>query len=153
MQTTRAADYAVRALIHLAGLPAGERLTLLGLASATSAPECFLSKVLQSLCRAGMIASHAGKSGGFELLEKGRNATVAAAIEAVDGPLLLNTCLVRANMCDRRLHCAAHRVWARAQTALLKALNEETIAELAAHQLAMPRHRKKSSGNFELSDA
>ena len=53
MQLTRAADYAVRVMIHLATLPAQERTLLPALATATGAPKSFLSKVLQALCRAG----------------------------------------------------------------------------------------------------
>lgn len=136
MQTTRAADYAVRALIFLASLPAGERRMLPELATETAAPESFLSKVLQSLCRAGLIKSHRGQWGGFEILPSGRKATIVSVIEAVEGPIRLNVCLVRGDLCDRRLHCAAHPVWARAQAALIKILNENSIAELASEAAA-----------------
>ena len=52
MQLTRAADYGVRVMIHLAGLPQDGRVSLPALAEATGAPESFLSKVLQALARA-----------------------------------------------------------------------------------------------------
>ena len=136
MQITRAADYAVRAMIYLANLPAGERVMLPNLASGIGAPESFLSKVLQSLCRARLVKSHRGQSGGFEILKSGRTATIAVVISAVDGPVRLNVCLVNADLCDRRLHCAAHPVWAKAQAAMLKMLDKDSIAELAARSAA-----------------
>jgi len=68
MQLTRAADYAVRVMIHLATLPAHERASLPALAEATGAPESFLSKVLQALSRARLITSLRGQAGGFEIL-------------------------------------------------------------------------------------
>ena len=80
MQLTRAADYAVRVMIHLAALPAKERAMLPALARATGAPQSFLSKVLQALCRAGFIASRRGQAGGFEMLPAGRKATVRTVI-------------------------------------------------------------------------
>jgi len=142
MQATRAADYAVRALIHLATLPAGKRTMLPELAAATKAPETFLSKVLQSLCRAGMVASHRGQFGGFEILSKGRNATISSVIAAADSPIRLNVCLVSGDSCDRKAECPAHPVWARAQAAMLQALDAQTIADLAVYAMS-PKIPKK----------
>ena len=136
MQPTRAADYAIRALIHMAALPAGNRVMLPELAAATAAPETFLSKVLQALCRAGMVFSRRGKSGGFEILPKGRQATLSSVIAAVDSPIRLNACLVSGDSCDRKDECPAHRVWVKAQSAMLQALDEKTVADLAADVLS-----------------
>ncbi len=90
MQLTRAADYGVRVMIHLATLTAEERALLPALALATGAPESFLSKVLQALSRAELITSWRGKSGGFAILPLGRNASMYDVIEAIDGPICLN---------------------------------------------------------------
>jgi len=133
MQLTRAADYALRALIYLATRPAAERALLPELAHATAAPESFLSKVLQCLCRAGLAASHRGQFGGFEILPAGRAATVAAVIESIEGPISLNACVNSELSCTRKSFCPAHPVWVEAQAAMLAVLNARTIADLAAH--------------------
>jgi len=132
MQLTRAADYALRAMIHLASLPAAERALLPQMARAIGAPESFLSKVLQSLCRAGLAASHRGQSGGFEILPAGRTATVAAVILSIEGPIALNVCIDPELSCSRKSFCPAHPVWVAAQRAMLAVLNAKTIAGLAA---------------------
>jgi Rrf2 family protein len=142
MQLTRAADYAVRVMLHLATLPAHERALLPALAKATGAPKSFLSKILQALCRAGFIASQRGQAGGFELLCPGRQASIRDVVEAIDGPIGLNVCLISGVVCNRKIHCPAHPVWARAQEAMLQVLNSATIAELAAQS---PSPRPKSS--------
>ena len=67
MQLTRAADYAVRVMVHLAAVAPGTRASRTELAGAVDCPEQFLSKVLQSLTRAGLVTSHRGNTGGFEL--------------------------------------------------------------------------------------
>ncbi len=134
MQLTRAADYGVRVMIHLATLPDHQLTRLPELARATGAPESFLSKVLQGLCRAGMMASRRGQSGGFELLDPGRKASIRAVIEAIDGPIRLNVCLTSGDSCKRKSYCPAHPVWARAQEAMMEVLNKATIAELALAQ-------------------
>jgi Rrf2 family protein len=132
MQLTRAADYAVRVMIYLATIPAHERASLPALAQAIGAPESFLSKVLQSLSRAKLIASLRGQAGGFEILPSGRRASMRQVIEAIDGPIHLNVCLISQRACGRARGCSAHHVWAKAQGAMLDVLSNAVIAEMAS---------------------
>jgi Rrf2 family protein len=140
MQLTRAADYAVRGMVHLATLPAHERVLLPALARATGAPSSFLSKVLQALCRAGFIASRRGQSGGFEILPRGRQATIRTVIEAIEGPICLNLCLISGASCSRKSYCPAHPIWARAQEAMLGVLDTATVADLAGQSVLPQAH-------------
>jgi Rrf2 family protein len=132
MQLTRAADYGVRVMVYLAALPRDGRVSLLSLAEATGAPESFLSKVLQALTRARLISSRRGQTGGFEISLRGRQASMREVIEAIDGPVILNVCLVAGRSCARKAWCPAHPVWAKAQKAMLDVLDEAFIADLAA---------------------
>ena len=142
MQLTRAADYGVRAIVHLATLPEHSRALLPVLAHATGAPPSFLSKVLQKLCAAGYVGSLRGKSGGFEILPKGRGSSLRTVIEAIDGPIHLNSCLAPGLACGRKRFCPVHPVWARAQEAMMAVLDGSTVAELAAQAMA-PSAKKK----------
>ncbi len=135
MQLTRAADYAVRVMIHLAGLPPGTRASRADLASAAECPEQFLSKVLQSLTRAGLVLSHRGNTGGFELPVVHQGASVLEVVEAIEGPIRLNVCLGSDQSCSRQSWCPAHVVWQNAQEAMVEVLRNTSIAELA--QLAV----------------
>lgn len=130
MQLTRAADYAVRVMIHLAKTPRSTRASLPVLAAATGAPGSFLSKVLQSLTRAGLVTSQRGPAGGFQMSAPGRQASMREVIEAIDGPMNLNVCLGDDQSCPRRLWCPAHPVWVKAQEAVLDVLNEARISDL-----------------------
>lgn len=131
MQLTRGADYAVRVMIHMAGMPEGTRFLLPELARLTGAPVDFLSKVLQTLRRAGFIVSWRGRAGGFEILSFGRDATINSVVEAIDGPIRLNACAMQGDACGRQRECPAHSVWVRAQAAVIEVLNSESIASLA----------------------
>jgi Rrf2 family protein len=131
MQLTRAADYAVRVMIHLASLEENERAMLPALAEATGAPSSFLSKVLQALTRAELISSRRGPLGGFDILARGRQASVREVIEAIDGPIMLNVCLTHGQSCNRKSWCPAHPVWVMAQRAMLDVLDVSIIADLA----------------------
>jgi Rrf2 family protein len=133
MQLTRAADYAVRVMVHLATMPAEKRTFLPDLAQATSTPESFLSKVLQALTRAELISSRRGKAGGFAILPRGRAASMREVIEAIDGPICLNVCVTGGKACERKSWCPAHPVWARAQRVLADVLMNATVADLAAN--------------------
>lgn len=139
MLLTRAADYAVRVLIHLATLPPGSRVQRATLAQATGVPESFLSKVLQSLVRASLIASQTGVNGGFELTASAETLTLLDVLEAIDGPLGLNTCVATGQRCERQESCPAHPVWIEAQEAVSKVLRAATIARLAKPRIGTDR--------------
>ena len=146
MQLTRAADYAVRVMIHLAGSHRDERISLPALAEAADAPESFLSKVLQALSRAGLISSRRGQSGGFQISQRGRSASMLEVVEAIDGPICLNLCLVPGRSCERKGECPAHPVWARAQLAMLDVLKGVLVSDLAADaRLTMIARRSATS--------
>jgi Rrf2 family protein len=136
MQLTRAADYAVRVMIHLAAAAPGTRASRADLAGAVDCPDQFLSKVLQSLTRAGLVTSHRGNTGGFELAETHRNASLLEIVEAVEGPIRLNICVGRVDECGQRDSCPAYPVWNAAQNAMAAVLRSATIDELARR--AMP---------------
>ncbi len=132
MQLTRAADYAVRIMVHLATLPPGSRPNRAVLAEAGDIPEHFVGKVLQALARARLIESHRGMNGGFALAVPPNKVTLLEVIEALEGPTQLNVCLSRGTTCSRKKNCPAHCVWAEAQAAMTRVLRKSTIASLAA---------------------
>lgn len=137
MHLTRAADYGVRVMIHLVGKGAGTRASLGTLSGATGAPESFLSKVLQALAHGGLLVSQRGQAGGFEVSARGFESSMRDVIEAVDGPIYLNTCVTSGKTCPRQSWCPAHPVWVDAQQALLKVLDDARIQDLANGQASL----------------
>jgi Rrf2 family protein len=146
MQLTRAADYAVRVMIHLAGLPPGARASRGELAREAECTELFLSKVLQSLTRAGLVISHRGNTGGFELPEAQRGTSLLNVVQAIEGPVRLNLCLTSDHACGRQKSCPAHGVWVEAQEAMLGVLQSVSIDNLAEELAAR-------NGNGAVTDA
>lgn len=131
MQLTRASDYAVRVMIHLAGLPPGSRVSREVLAEAGDIPAHFLSKIMQTLARAGLIVSHRGVTGGFSLARPAGELTMLEVVEAVQGPIWLNQCVNPGQPCRRQGWCAAHRLWVEAQDAVIRVLRSATLEDLA----------------------
>lgn len=118
-------------MIHMATLPTGARVQRSTLAEATEVPDSFMSKVLQALVKAGMIASRRGVDGGFELSVAPGAISLLDVVEAMDGPLRMNVCTGEHSDCKRSVFCAAHLVWTEAQDASTKVLRSANIADLA----------------------
>src|SRR5881409_3497062 len=76
------ADYAVRAAAEGEGPVPAERL-----ATAQDIPLGFLLKILSELRHAGIVRSHRGAEGGYELGRRAEKITLADVIRAVEGPL------------------------------------------------------------------
>lgn len=131
MQLTRAADYGVRVMIHLASQSKGTRISRAELAEAGSIPDSFLGKILLQLGNAGLIYSHRGKSGGSELALPADRVSLLDIIRAIQGPIYLNTCLLSGDSCDREGWCAAHTVWVVAQARMAEALDAAKLDQLA----------------------
>jgi len=131
MQLTRTADYAIRVMIHLAGLPPGSRASRETLAEWAEVPGEFLAKVLQHLTRARLIVSHRGTKGGFQLARDTAGISMLEIVEAVEGKTELNVCLSGDAACGRRGWCPAHVVWKQAQAAMMEVLSAATLDKLA----------------------
>lgn len=137
LQLTRDGEYAVRAVLHLAmraGAKGGgaEGVSLIHeIATAQDVPKSYLSKIMQSLVKAGLVKSRRGAKGGFTLAQPPERITLRQTIEAVEGPINLNICLIRKGECPRDEVCPVHLVWAEAQRKLFEILDSKTMAELA----------------------
>jgi Rrf2 family protein len=132
MQITRASDYAVRVMIHLAGLPLGSSMRQSELSNATDVSGHFLSKVLQQLVRSRLIRSQRGAGGGYTLAVSAQSVSLLDVVEAIEGPVRLNQCIEEGPSCERKSWCPAHQVWAQAQAAIVKVLGAASMATLAA---------------------
>ncbi|OGR41746.1 MAG: hypothetical protein A2X35_12800 [Elusimicrobia bacterium GWA2_61_42] len=100
----RISDAAAIAL-HTADYLAGEKKPLssaMEIAKALDVSYNHLSKVLQTLTRAGLVLPSRGPKGGFALSPAGRKASVRAFISAVDGPPAMKACLLSHKVCKHR---------------------------------------------------
>src|SRR6185312_12271399 len=87
---SQTAEYALRAIVYLAGQ--GEPQTTQQIATTTRVPAGYLSKVLQSLARSGLVHSQRGLHGGFTLTKSPKQLTVWEVIDAVDPIQRIKSC-------------------------------------------------------------
>ncbi len=131
MHITRASDYALRVMIHLASLPPGAQVRHSELSKSTQVSGHFLSKVLQQLVRSRLIRSRRGAGGGFTLAVPATSVSLLDVVEAIEGPIRLNRCLEDGVSCARKSRCPAHSVWAEAQASVVGVLGRTSMARLA----------------------
>lgn len=126
------AEYGIRALIELALLngkgPVGAR----EIASKKGIPERFLEQQLTELKKAGLISSQRGASGGCSLAKDPSEITVLEVIEALDGPVLNQDCLVsKEQACSQDSCCVVQELWHQSQIKLKDYLKGVSLADLA----------------------
>jgi Rrf2 family protein len=130
MRLTRAGEYAVRCLLYLAGQGFGKVVSRREIASAMQIPDQFLGKIAQQLARSGFIEIVQGAKGGYRLLKSPQEMTLLDVVEAVDGEIFLNDCLMRPDSCFRNPHCTVYLVWKKAREQLRKTLREASFEKL-----------------------
>ncbi|MBN2012659.1 Rrf2 family transcriptional regulator [candidate division KSB1 bacterium] len=130
MQLSRAGEYAIRAMLHLAAT-SDEGISQIATISKTWAiPESFLRKILQSLTKAGLVASSRGMGGGLTLARPADQITLLDVIEAIEGKIFLNVCLTGPGNCESSTWCPVHCVWHEAQRSFTDILKSKSLKDL-----------------------
>jgi Rrf2 family protein len=134
LQISRKIDYGLRAIIHLAGLPAARLASLQDLSSTLHLPREFLAKILKGLAARGLVRSSRGSHGGYQLARPAGSISFLEVIEAVEGPVQLNVCLDHKDRCDVSAGCTMYHVWKSGQERMLEVYRRTTLADLVAQE-------------------
>jgi len=136
MKIARETDYAIRCLLHMAKRP-GSICTVREISGLRGIPPIFLAKILQKMGRAGIAESVRGARGGFRLARHPGEITLLSVIEAVEGPLAPNDCLVDGNRCSQVERCSVHPVWKELRELLSAKLGAISLQHLAEREEAV----------------
>ena len=131
MELTRKGEYAIRGIIYLAQQPSEKMALISEIAEATEVPQTFLAKIFQNFAKQGIVNSYRGTGGGFILARSPSRITLREVVEAVEGPILPNRCLIGKGTCERDDHCTVHPVWRKVQEQVVQILDSVTIEDLA----------------------
>jgi Rrf2 family iron-sulfur cluster assembly transcriptional regulator len=93
-------------------------------------PKEFVSKVMQTLTRSGIVGSKKGKRGGFYLARDPRQIKLIDIVEAIDGLDLFKTCVLGFQGCSVSEPCPVHDKWGKLRDEAFKMLSEETLENL-----------------------
>ncbi|MDX2145156.1 MAG: SUF system Fe-S cluster assembly regulator [Rhodospirillaceae bacterium] len=124
-------DYAMVVLIDIAC--ADGRRSAHQVSDHTGLPLPTVAKLMKSLCRAGLVESQRGATGGYSLGRAQVEITVADVIQAVEGPIALTACADTSDEeCGMENSCPVQGKWNRVNTAVRAALSQVTLAEMVA---------------------
>lgn len=125
---SQTAEYALRAMTYLA-MNAGAPKTTGQIAGTTRVPAGYLSKVMQSLVKAGLVNSQRGVGGGFLLARRTEKISILEVINAVDPIQRIRFCPLDLKTHGTKL-CALHKRLDDAMSNVELAFAESTLAEI-----------------------
>lgn len=141
-------EYALRAVVHLANEAPRSRTTD-EIAKATRVPRAYLSKVLQSLARAGLVQSQRGLGGGMTLTHLAESLTILDVVNAVEPIPRIRRCPL--GIAAHGVHlCPLHNRLDAALAAVETAFAKTTLADVltdpnpSAALCAFPRPKTPS---------
>lgn len=131
MTLNQATDYAFRAVLFLAKHPE-EVVEAQVIAEREVIPMRFLLKIMPSLIKAGIIRSYRGAGGGYSLAKMPQDVSFLDVLEAVEGPVRLNRCLIDSSLCNKKAApaCDIHQVLGSVQDKLRKELHTHRFSDL-----------------------
>jgi len=135
MHVTAKADYAVRAVVELAGSSQESPRKVDDVAQSQAIPVSFLENILTQLRSSGIVRSQRGPEGGYWLARPPADVTLADIIRAVEGPLVG----VRGQRPEEIEYIgsaeALQSVWIALRANLRKVLESVSVADVAAGKL------------------
>jgi Rrf2 family protein len=121
-------EYALRAVCYLAA-QSPKAGTTEEISTATKVPRAYLSKVLQSLGRAGVVHSQRGLGGGMTLTKEPQDLTILEVVNAVEPIQRIRTCPL--GLASHGVHlCPLHRRLDNALAMVENAFGGTTLAEV-----------------------
>lgn len=130
MQLTRRGEYAIRAMYDLA-IYEGEGTTYSKeIARRQQIPPKYIAQIILDLSRAGLVYTNRGAHGGVRLAKSADEISLRVIIEAIEGPISLNICLLREGECEKEDDCPIHEIWVKVQGDMLKTLTGTTLTAL-----------------------
>src|SRR6187551_4012820 len=132
LRLSKKADYALMAMKHLATRTDLSSASAREIAEQYDIPVELMAKVLQRLAREGLLASHQGTRGGYQLSRPPAHISVADVIQAVDGPLTVTACSTEEENCEQFSKCSVRDPLWKIKERILKSLETCSISELAA---------------------
>ena len=126
----RNTDYALRLAVNLAAHYGDGARSTRALAEQGEVSYQLACKLMQKLHAAGLVESGMGPKGGFRLCREPSRISVVAVIEAIQGPLRLNRCLLGDGACRQQGHCPVRTKIAELQDRMDEYLGQVMLDDL-----------------------
>ncbi|MBL0871406.1 MAG: Rrf2 family transcriptional regulator [Phycisphaerales bacterium] len=140
---SQSAGYAAIALGYIAGA-GGKPVLVKQIAEAASIPPSYLSKIIHSLARKGLVVTQRGIGGGVTLAKPATEITMYDLCVAMDEPACQSRCFLGTASCSDDRACPSHKFWKVQRERVLDFMKQQTIADIAAFE-----QRRRNNGKNE----
>jgi Rrf2 family protein len=128
---SKKADYGLIAMKHLALHRQEHACSANEIAEEYGISATLMAKVLQKLARHGLVAAKHGSTGGYQLSRSAEQISALDVLTAIDGPVLITSCVTSHGNCDATERCSVKEPLQRVNESILEVLNTVTIAHLS----------------------
>ena len=161
LKLSKRGDYVVRSAICLAqSFDAESPKKLRQVSVEMGVPRTFVSQIMGDLVQAGIATSFFGANGGYRLARPPEQITLLEVVEAGEGRLESDTCVLGDEPCHWETVCPLHETWSAASAALRTELAGTTLATLVERDRAIAAgtyhvigHRAPPTPSVEVSDS
>lgn len=135
MIMNKTTELGLQCVLYMAQQPVGHLVNPQEVAEQLGESGTYMAKVLRQLATSGIIRSHRGVSGGFELVRPPRDITLLSVVEACQGPIQGNYCQeVPAERVP--LMCGWHQAMWELKESCREVLSKWTIARILERPVA-----------------
>ena len=131
MTFSASTTHALRAMAWLAAHAGGEAVLGRELARRLKIPPDYLSKVLATLARSGVLTATRGAKGGYRLARDPGRIKLVEVVAPFEGRRVWSGCLLRPDRpCRDSAACSAHTSWGGVNEAYREFLEKTTVADI-----------------------
>lgn len=123
-------EYALRAVVYLAEREGAGPVRVEDVATALGVPRNYLSKILHTLVKRGLLSSLRGPKGGFELAVASEGISLFAVVEAFDDIDARSACLLGRHTCVEGEGCFVRERWEAAATEVAGFFRETMVGDV-----------------------
>ncbi|MBD3304842.1 Rrf2 family transcriptional regulator [candidate division KSB3 bacterium] len=130
LQLTSRGNYGIVAVYYIARHSERGFISIDEIAENSEIPKPYLSKILQNLCRSGLLLSRRGSGGGFALARSPEHISLKDIIEVIEGKVYLVNCLLNPSQCERSTSCPISPIWLAIQNMVVEVIASITIDDI-----------------------
>jgi Rrf2 family transcriptional regulator, iron-sulfur cluster assembly transcription factor len=138
MRLTTRGRYAVTAMLDISCFGTGKPVNLADISSRQAISLSYLEQLFAKLRRNGLVRSIRGPGGGYVLIERPTEISIASIIRAVDEPIKTTSCDDEKGVgCKKSTRCITHHLWADMGDHIYDYLESVNLGGLVEESLAI----------------
>ena len=130
MKISTKGRYGLRILLDLALHQSEKPRLIRDIAESQQISEKYISRLVISLRKAGMIRSIRGVNGGFHLARLPEEITLLEILETMEGPISVVDCVSAPQGCSHSPNCAPREIWCKLNDDIRGLMRGTTLAEI-----------------------